>query len=582
MAEVEITVMEEVKDLKNEIKALRKELDKPNASKEELLTFEMLGRYQHIVNQQAWPWRWEHIDALYKVVDRIPTWVVADSVMAVWASGKEDLPNSFTNWDSPETVANMALMLSRGSSCLGLGSELEGEKVYSALAVFVHPRQELLSIKEGAACLIATVEQSEPVGTSTKSDVTKSDVTVLCRLPDPKHGRYFPSSMNHAYLVLPYVGKKGTPKKLRLDMAMCYNCQLVVRWLHRWQGRLGDVALLPPMFSRDPTIPIQLPVRFIDELWLNDYLNTPVTVGSLGMRKMHPSITRLACCHMEVSANKTLVDWTDEERVVYPAAMPAPKDDTANELTDETVNDPDDEDDNANDDANNKLADDGNKSEHDDDDEESDKNATPKKEEDKSEDESDDESKSPKDQSAVSRDSGLGGSSASHGVSAGTSVSSLVIHPHIKHDTSLPLPTRLPSVEILEELANDLYAYSGELFRGLEETSMAMLDRILSGFKKSGGRAHDYIHETAAIALNFFSRAGEMEADLESSEVPKFRNAINGMKDSIRDLIRQTSLVEESYEEAAAQFDNILASVSDELREFVEARGEGQRQEYIA
>ena len=52
---MEITVMEEVKDLKNEIKALRKELDKPNASKEELLTFEMLGRYQHIVNQQAWP-----------------------------------------------------------------------------------------------------------------------------------------------------------------------------------------------------------------------------------------------------------------------------------------------------------------------------------------------------------------------------------------------------------------------------------------------------------------------------------------------------------------------------------------------
>ena len=137
-------------------------------------------------------------------------------------------------------------------------------------------------------------------------------------------------------------------------------------------------------------------------------------------------------------------------------------------------------------------------------------------------------------------------------------------------------------METLEELANDLYAYSGELFRGLEETSMAMLDRILSGFKKSGGRARNYIHETAAIALNFFSRAGEMEAELESSEVLKFWNALNGMKDSIRDLIRWTAMAEESYEEAAAQFDNILASVSDELKEFVEARGEGQHQEYIA
>ena len=365
---------------------------------------------------------------------------------------------------------------------------------------------------------------------------------------------------------------------------MCYNCQLVVHQLHRWQGRLGDVALLPPVFSRDPTVPTLLPVRFIGELWLNDFLNTPVAAGSTGMGKARPSITRLACCHLEVSANKTLADWTDEEHVVYPATTPVPKDDTANELADKAVNDPDDANDNANDandDANNEPADDDNKSEHDDDDE-SDENATPKKEEDESEDESDDESKSPKDQSAVSRDSGLGASSASLGIGAGANVSTLVIHPHIKHDTGLPLPTRLPSVEALEELANDLYAYSGKLFHGLEETSMAMLDRILSGFKKSGGRAHDYIHETAAVALNFFSRAGKMEAELESSEVLKFRNAINGMKDSIRDLIRRTAMAEESYEEAAAQFDNILSSVSDELKEFVEAQGEGQRQEYIA
>ena len=55
MVEVQITVIEEVKRLKNEIKALRKELKKPNTSKEEILTFEMLGRYKHIINQQAWP-----------------------------------------------------------------------------------------------------------------------------------------------------------------------------------------------------------------------------------------------------------------------------------------------------------------------------------------------------------------------------------------------------------------------------------------------------------------------------------------------------------------------------------------------
>ena len=520
----------------------------------------MLGRYRHVINQQAWPWQWEHIDALYKVADHIPTWVVGDSVMAVWVSGKEDLSNSFTNWDSPETEVGMALMLSRGSSCLGLGSELEGKKVYSALVVFVHPRQELVTIKQGAGCLITTVD---------------------CQTAKPQVRRYYPSAVNHTYLVLPYLSKKETPKKLHLDMAMCYNCQLMVHWLHRWEGRLGDVALLPPVFSRDPTILILLPVGFISELWLNKFYNTPVDAGGLGLGKACPAITRLACCHLEVSANKTLVDWTDEGHVVYPAATPAPKDDTTNEPADEAVNDPDDANDNANDandDANNDPADDD-KSEHDDD--ESDENAMPKKEEDESEDESGDESKLPKDQSAVLRDSGLGASSASLGIGVGASVSTLIVHSRIKHDTGLPLPTRLPSMGALEELANDLYAYSGELFRGLEETSMAMLDRILSGFKKSGGRAHDYIHETATIALNFFSRAGEMEAELESSEVLKFRNTVNGMKDSIRNLIRLTAMAEESYEEAAAQFDNILSSVSDELKELVEARGKGQWQEYI-
>ena len=352
---------------------------------------------------------------------------------------------------------------------------------------------------------------------------------------------------------------------------MCYNHHLVVCRLHRWQGKLGDLVLLPPVFSRDPSAPILLPVGYISELWLNEFFNTPVDAGGSRLGKLRPTISRLACCHQEVVAGKTLVDWTEEECVVYPPATPASKDDAADEPDNDADNDPDN-------DADNDAADDD-KSEHDD---ESDENATPKKEEDESEDESDDESKVPKGQTAVSRDSGLGASSSSYGIGTGTSVSTLVINPRIRHDTSMPLPTRLPSMRVLEELVNDLYAYSGELFRGLEETSMAMLDRILSGFKRLGSHAREYIHETAAIALNFFSRAREMEVELKSSEALKFHAAVNGMKESIRDLIWQTAQVEESYEDAAAQFDNILSSISDELKEFVEAQGKGQHQEYIS
>ena len=54
------------------------------------------------------------------------------------------------------------------------------------------------------------------------------------------------------------------------------------------------------------------------------------------------------------------------------------------------------------------------------------------------------------------------------------------------------------------------------------------------------------------------------------------------MKESIRDLMRQTASAEETYEDVAANFNNILASVSDELKEYVELQGEEQCQTYIA
>ena len=198
--------------------------------------------------------------------------------------------------------------------------------------------RELLTIKEGAGCLVATVEQS---GSS-----SSSDVTILCKLPSHKHGRFYPSLINHAYLVLPYLAKKGKRKKLHLDLAMCYNRHLVVRQLHRWLGNLGDLALLPPVFSRDPTAPILLLVGYIGELWLNEVFNTPVAAGSSGLGKVRPAISRLAVCRQEVISRKTLVDWTEDERVVYPRppAAPAPEDDTADEPDNDPNNDPADDD----------------------------------------------------------------------------------------------------------------------------------------------------------------------------------------------------------------------------------------------
>ena len=97
MAEVELIFEDEIKCLKKEIKNLQKEPGRKDAAKEELQTFDMLDKYPHVTQQQAWPWRWKNVDALYTFTDRIPAWVVDDDVMAIWASGEQGLPNSYTN-----------------------------------------------------------------------------------------------------------------------------------------------------------------------------------------------------------------------------------------------------------------------------------------------------------------------------------------------------------------------------------------------------------------------------------------------------------------------------------------------------
>ena len=183
----------------------------------------MLDKYPHITQQQAWPWIWGNVDALYMFIDQIPTWVVDDSVMAIWASGRQDLPNSYTNWDSKNREAGMALMLSRVPSCLRAETDLQGEKVYSAVVMFVHPKQELFTIKEGAESLLQFAG---------RPDV---DVTILCELPGHKYGRFYPSTINRAYLVLPYWGKKGKPKQLHLDLA-------VNSWFTACIGGMGNMV----------------------------------------------------------------------------------------------------------------------------------------------------------------------------------------------------------------------------------------------------------------------------------------------------------------------------------------------------
>ena len=228
MAEVELLVEDEIKCLKKDIKSLRKDLGRADVAKEELLMFEMLDKYPHIPQQQAWPWRWGAVDALYTFTDKIPAWVVDDTFMAIWVSGEQGLPNSYTNWDSKNKEAGMALMLSRAPSCLGVGTDLEGKKVYSTVVVFVHPKQELLTIQGGGGQLTS-------VRRTTRCRRYRSCVNYQAI----NTGDFILAPSTTPTWSLPYCGKKGKPKQLRLDFAICYNHYLLVCHLHWWEGNMA-------------------------------------------------------------------------------------------------------------------------------------------------------------------------------------------------------------------------------------------------------------------------------------------------------------------------------------------------------
>ena len=60
----------------------------------------MLERHPLVTDQVAYEFQWDKVDALDQFVDRLPTWVVDNEIIDVWASGHEDDPQSFCGWEA--------------------------------------------------------------------------------------------------------------------------------------------------------------------------------------------------------------------------------------------------------------------------------------------------------------------------------------------------------------------------------------------------------------------------------------------------------------------------------------------------
>ena len=161
--------------------------------------------------------------------------------MEVWRTGSEDTPQRFRGWEAKKAEWGQALMLSWLPARIDDGPASPVAKVFTAVVICIHPCQAVMSVKDAANDLL-----SHSVATPTRS------MSALCRLPRHSVGTFYPSQLNHSFLVLPYLGVRGGVKEVCLDLSVVLNKHMVVRHLHRRRTSGGDEVVLPPIYSKGP------------------------------------------------------------------------------------------------------------------------------------------------------------------------------------------------------------------------------------------------------------------------------------------------------------------------------------------
>ena len=185
----------------------------------------------------------------------------------------------------------------------------------------------------------------------------------------------------------------------------------------------------------------------------------------------------------------------------------------------------------------------------------------------------------------TSQDSGLGNGATIHPItgSSGAGAAALLGVRHAANARGigpLPLPTTLPSMATLEALTGDLEKLGGKLFRGLEETNLAVYDKVLQGFKDTSGKCKNFIHEMGSLVVTFFAQAEEMEKGLAKCNAMAFREAMSASKGHVCGLIEQVAEVEGIFDAGEANFDSVLVLVTKEVKAYGRLKGDEQRKEY--
>ena len=124
------------------------------------------------------------------------------------------------------------------------------------------------------------------------------------------------------------------------------------------------------------------------------------------------------------------------------------------------------------------------------------------------------------------------------------------------------------TMDHLRHLSDDIIELSRQFNRKMELATLALFDEVKTGFSGTGGIARQFVSDMSKLATDFFMDARVYEAQLDSADTEAFHSTVVGVQEKVDALLGQAGTLVDAYKHSKALFDNILATMHQEIHDF--------------
>ena len=124
------------------------------------------------------------------------------------------------------------------------------------------------------------------------------------------------------------------------------------------------------------------------------------------------------------------------------------------------------------------------------------------------------------------------------------------------------------TMDHLRCLSDDIIELSRRLYRKMELAALALFYKVKAGFSGTGGVARQFVSDMSKLTTEFFMDTRMYEAKLDSTDTEVFHSVVLGLQENVDALLRQAATLAEMYKHSKASFDDILATMHQEIHDF--------------